>query len=203
MLSFFKAAGSRLYEAIQALGSQPSYSLEDVSYEDLLNWFLHIENLYALQAWQSGLYPSLKNAQEEASILFKQVTDPLDDVEKFKKWSQSQFAFHIVIKGQKRGRFWYSYSFGSYGLSSLSKSPQLENAFIEALELDPLYRGQGIGSSILKDLEKCFKEVGVPFIRLHAFRHNIQAISFYKRLGYVLEASDEYSVYMKKELKRV
>lgn len=57
---------------------------------------------------------------------------------------------------------------------------------VHGLVIDPVFRGRGIGSSVLRDLEKEFAHQ-VDFIELGVHDSNRRARSLYEKLGYKLE----------------
>lgn len=78
---------------------------------------------------------------------------------------------------------------------------ELKRMFIE-----PAFRGRGVASAIVKELEKWGVELGFTFGFLETGKGQPQAIRLYKKLGYQLIPAQEqyqpsdYSVCMRKEL---
>ncbi len=59
------------------------------------------------------------------------------------------------------------------------------------------YRGKGIGTYVIKEIENELKAKGIETIRLHVFQANQIACKLYDKLGFVPES---YSIDMKKDL---
>jgi len=57
-------------------------------------------------------------------------------------------------------------------------------ALIEDLVVDAKFRGQGIGSSLLRKIECWATEKGAQRLQLLADRNNLSALEFYKKIGW-------------------
>jgi ribosomal protein S18 acetylase RimI-like enzyme len=69
--------------------------------------------------------------------------------------------------------------------------------YLSSIQLVPEVRGAGIGTSLMRHVENVAKATGHRTIRLRVF-HSNRAVSLYRRLGYVVESSDEHSAIMRK-----
>jgi len=74
-------------------------------------------------------------------------------------------------------------------------------AYIDALAVDPEYRGRGLGTLFLRSLELMLRKEGFKKILLTVKHHNLKALSLYLKHGYrirnmvlVLEASDQEKI---------
>ena len=56
---------------------------------------------------------------------------------------------------------------------------------ILAIAVDPAYRGRGIGTSLMREVFRRFREDGVRHVRLEVRKSNVVAISFYHKLGFI------------------
>jgi ribosomal protein S18 acetylase RimI-like enzyme len=57
-------------------------------------------------------------------------------------------------------------------------------AFIYDIQLDPAYRGRGLGKETLSLADEVARSHGCREIRLHVFGHNETAIALYRKVGY-------------------
>jgi ribosomal protein S18 acetylase RimI-like enzyme len=74
---------------------------------------------------------------------------------------------------------------------------QTDCLYLFSIQLVPEARGAGIGTSLMHHVEEVARATGHRTIRLRVFHAN-RAASLYRRLGYVIESSDEYSAMMRK-----
>ena len=72
------------------------------------------------------------------------------------------------------------------GLPFLLKRIGKEDCYIQAIGVDEEWRGQGIGTALLKRAEEYAKERGKPYLTLEASQTNGAAIRLYRRLGFVI-----------------
>lgn len=56
---------------------------------------------------------------------------------------------------------------------------------VNLIVIDEKYKGQGIGSIILGEIEKFVEDLGVNIITLNVLKENKEAIKFYLRHGYI------------------
>jgi ribosomal protein S18 acetylase RimI-like enzyme len=68
-------------------------------------------------------------------------------------------------------------------------------AFVYDIEIDPAFRGSGLGRAAMLLLEDEAKRLGLAEIRLNVFGGNDVARSLYRSLGY-----DEFAIGMRKRL---
>jgi ribosomal protein S18 acetylase RimI-like enzyme len=61
-----------------------------------------------------------------------------------------------------------------------------DRAYIDYLAVDPRYRGMGIGSRLLRELEQLLAREGVEEVGLSVKDSNMQALQFYIKNGYVV-----------------
>lgn len=69
-------------------------------------------------------------------------------------------------------------------------------ASLDHICVDKEYRNKGIGNKLIDTFEQDVKNKGARYIRLLAFNSNNQAISLYKKKGFI-----EYSTFYNKEIK--
>jgi ribosomal protein S18 acetylase RimI-like enzyme len=81
--------------------------------------------------------------------------------------------YHLVLKESKCGYLAYT----------------IENrtAYLEAFYLEQDYRGRGLATQLLQNLEAQLKAKNIDTIELYVFAHNHPAIKLYERLGYTIE----------------
>lgn len=72
-------------------------------------------------------------------------------------------------------------------------------SYLSSIQLVPTVRGSGIGTTLMEHIESLARATGHRTIRLRVFHAN-RAASLYRRLGYVVESSDEHSAIMRKML---
>lgn len=60
-------------------------------------------------------------------------------------------------------------------------------AYLDSIYLEEAYRGQGLGSEILRNFENFLKEKNIEKIRLYVFNHNQRAFRLYQKMGYEIE----------------
>jgi len=82
-------------------------------------------------------------------------------------------------------------------IASNITSDNKKKAYIDELWLRPVYRGKGVGTTLVSFIEDLYKRKGVKIIRLVA-KKNARAFKFYKKIRY-----NEYKdlVFMEKKLK--
>lgn len=59
--------------------------------------------------------------------------------------------------------------------------------WVNYLGVDPQYQRQGLAREIMKEIERLLKERGCPKINLQIRNNNLNAIEFYRRIGYNVE----------------
>jgi len=59
-------------------------------------------------------------------------------------------------------------------------------AYVDSIAVDPGYRGRGIGSELLSQLERSLRQAGVGLVALSVKDGNKRALDFYLRNGYAL-----------------
>ncbi|MDP4038891.1 MAG: GNAT family N-acetyltransferase [bacterium] len=64
------------------------------------------------------------------------------------------------------------------------KKEYLKTGFIKNVFVEETFRGQGIGSKIVGELEKYLKEKGCPTVHLEVFAPNTNALKIYNNIGY-------------------
>ena len=72
------------------------------------------------------------------------------------------------------------------GLPLLMKRIRREDCYIEAIGVGEGWRGQGIGTTLLKQAEEYANERGKPYLTLGVSRTNGAAIRLYRRLGFAV-----------------
>ena len=72
------------------------------------------------------------------------------------------------------------------GLPLLIKNIGREDCYIESIGVGEGWRGQGIGTALLKQAEEYANERGKPYLTLEASHTNGAAIRLYRRLGFVI-----------------
>ncbi len=90
----------------------------------------------------------------------------------YTEWKEKNFLFYIYVFNESIpcGYFWYC--------------TEDQEAFIQAIFIEPEYCGRGIGTTILNNLAIELKEKGYHCIDIHVFTHNTSAYNLYKRLGF-------------------
>lgn len=64
------------------------------------------------------------------------------------------------------------------------------------------YRGNGIGTRLIREAEAYAKEIGIRSIVFHVEKSNLSALRLYERLGYTVHMDDGTRYLMKKEWHR-
>lgn len=79
-----------------------------------------------------------------------------------------------------------------------------------AIAVDPDYRKRGIGSALMKEVFRRFQKRGATLVRLEVRKSNIEAIKFYRALGFVERfevpfyyADGESAITMERDLSQV
>ena len=73
-------------------------------------------------------------------------------------------------------------------------------SLLGSIQLVAHTRGRGIGTRLMEHIENMARDTGHRTIRLRVFHAN-RAAALYRRLGYVVESSDEHSAMMSKTLR--
>ena len=77
---------------------------------------------------------------------------------------------------------------------------------ILTIDVSPQYRRRGVAQSLLREIEKIFREKGVKSCRLEVREDNIAALRLYQKLGYKKVArlknyyENAHGIYLKKDL---
>lgn len=61
---------------------------------------------------------------------------------------------------------------------------QEEYIYLDDLSVSEKYRGNGIGTELIKAAERFAREINIPVVFFHVEKSNILAFELYKRLGY-------------------
>lgn len=72
--------------------------------------------------------------------------------------------------------------------------------YLDDLSVSKRYRGNGIGTELLKAAQRFAEEMEIPAIVLHAERTNTGALKLYKRLGYSIAEEENTRLRMIKKL---
>lgn len=67
----------------------------------------------------------------------------------------------------------------------IEKEADVEDLYIDTLCVDPVFRGQGIGTALIQFAEQHAKENGYERMALVVEQNNIRAQTLYTRLGYI------------------
>ncbi len=70
-----------------------------------------------------------------------------------------------------------------------------KEVYIDELAVKTGYRGKGVGSRLLKEIEKRAKKLGIKFLTLEADVENLKTLKFYKKHKF-----EKYHVQMVKEV---
>lgn len=57
-------------------------------------------------------------------------------------------------------------------------------AIVDAIFVDPQFRGMGLGRGLMKELEIWAARAGAEYLELNVYEFNASAVRFYERLGY-------------------
>ncbi|MGE7781818.1 GNAT family N-acetyltransferase [Peribacillus sp. NPDC097264] len=89
---------------------------------------------------------------------------------------------------------------------NIDKEAEMEDFYLDTISVDPDFRGKGIGTSLIHQMEAFGVEKGYPSISLIVEDVNPDAGRLYKRLGYkktkMIRVSDGEFAYMVKELEK-
>jgi ribosomal protein S18 acetylase RimI-like enzyme len=88
--------------------------------------------------------------------------------------------------GEEAGFLWYAIRPGQL--------------FIYDVHLGESFRGQGLGSAVMRAVEEEARRYGADEIKLSVFAHNTGAIRLYERLGYVATREGAAGMQMTKRL---
>lgn len=96
------------------------------------------------------------------------------------------YLFNVVAEDSKQGSQHSQHSQQKVGILWFSKRQDYGEPFawVFDIELDPAYRGQGLGKQTMALLEAEVRKLGLKTIRLHVFGHNTTATSLYQKTGY-------------------
>jgi ribosomal protein S18 acetylase RimI-like enzyme len=81
---------------------------------------------------------------------------------------------HLEEGGERVGVLWFA--------NQLEESPP--RLFLYDIRIDPAHRGRGLGTAMMRDLERIALLAGARELRLSVFEHNTGAIRLYGRLGF-------------------
>ena len=87
---------------------------------------------------------------------------------------------------------------GNQRIGTIDVKEDDNRIFISGLYLLPEFQNRGIGSSILKDLQRKAKAAGKR-VELEVLRVNIKAQQLYQRLGFTMEERDETKYFLYKD----
>jgi ribosomal protein S18 acetylase RimI-like enzyme len=59
--------------------------------------------------------------------------------------------------------------------------------WVYSLAVDPANRRKGIGTALMRELERRLKNLGCPKLNLQILNHNMGVVAFYESLGYKVE----------------
>jgi GNAT superfamily N-acetyltransferase len=77
----------------------------------------------------------------------------------------------------------------------------LEPAYCEILSLDSLQPGRGVGTALVRFVEKEARQAGCSTLRLVTTNDNTRALRFYQKLGFELTALRPHAVDVSRRLK--
>mmetsp|Transcript_38717 Transcript_38717/g.77653 ORF Transcript_38717/g.77653 Transcript_38717/m.77653 type:complete len:180 (+) Transcript_38717:170-709(+) len=60
--------------------------------------------------------------------------------------------------------------------------------YVFEIQIDSSSQGLGVGRHLMNAAEKTAKAAGMSFVLLTVFKHNAEALKFYKKLGYSLDS---------------
>ncbi|MCE7063470.1 GNAT family N-acetyltransferase [Dyadobacter sp. CY343] len=136
---------------------------------------------------------------------FKTLTDKLDDeLCRIYNTKKEDFEEYNRITGLKTVLL--AYSHGRLAACGCFKILSTNTIELKRMYVEPDFRGRGIASALVAEIEKWALELGYNTAFLETGKGQPQAIALYKKLGYkpvtdpILEVSD-YSVCMQKDLK--
>jgi ribosomal protein S18 acetylase RimI-like enzyme len=72
--------------------------------------------------------------------------------------------------------------------------------YFDDISVTAEYRGQGIGTALIKTAEEYAAQTGIPAVVFHVEKNNTQAFSLYERLGYKVFRDDGDRYLMHKDV---
>ena len=175
--------------------------LEQLTFEQL--------ELFGEQSYSSDnkydVIREIKN--DEISFLLKPVNREKTFV---KNWAVNRKDYEVYLKLISQGN-----SFGAYendelaGFIITDRRSWNNSLWIEMIQVKEEYRNKGIGTLLLKAIEKLSKQNKIRLIELETQNTNVPAIKFYRNCGYEFsglninlydpsEIKDEIAIYMSK-----
>ena len=107
---------------------------------------------------------------------------PVDKKKFDEKFYKDYGGMVILLRGKRR-----------IGLYEIKE--QKRNLYVSRIFLKPFYQGRGLGSQIMKN----FEALGYRKITLEVLENN-PAMSFYKKLGYVITKKQNHKYFLEKKL---
>lgn len=143
----------------------PRICFEEASSEEFTEIQQQLLSFYSAQLINAGLFEDLDKALAAATI----------------EWNQNQadnfYCYHLISEDS-------STRYGYLVYSILDQT-----AYLEAINLEKTYRGQGLGKQILQDFETELKKKNVVTIKLYVFAQNDIALKLYSGMGFIIETT--------------
>ena len=87
----------------------------------------------------------------------------------------------------------------AYLAVEVHREDEMDYLYLDDLSVTEKYRSQGIGSSLIHDVEVYAQEIGIQHILFHVEKSNTKAFRLYERLGYKIFRDDGNRYLMKKD----
>jgi GNAT superfamily N-acetyltransferase len=161
-----------------------SFTIRKANFED------DFENYYRLcfPLFKEKFYSNSDEAEEE---LFKKHRDELKEID-FDDESHCLFVAHNK-DDEFSGAVWV----GMREQGDIWDAPKELPAWIYDLEVDPKFRGQGLGKQLMLQAENWAIEKGIPRIGLHTSEDLVAAIKLYRSLNY-----EDFSLILRKQISK-
>lgn len=104
---------------------------------------------------------------------------------KNKRWQAPEFA--IPAKMTVQPDLFLVAAYENHVVGTVMAGYDGVRGWLHAVAVLPSYRGQGIGSALLREAESRLAALGCPKINLQVLPSNSRVVEFYRRLGFEIE----------------
>ena len=115
-----------------------------------------------------------REAGESPELASKTAVATFDELWPGGRLGHGQAIFTLRHQGERAGVVWVSERWPT-------------QAWVYDVEVDPAFRGRGLGAAAMVHAARWTRERGMPWLGLNVFGPNTHARSLYERLGYVVE----------------